>query len=89
VFEYGRPKAAFYLFRAQRLHRNRRARRDMFGFCIANPTSFGAKSNRGVNPRGALCGQPAGKRNRGGEDCAAAYPREDIRRGHFSPVILN
>src|SRR5438477_844002 len=58
-------------------------------FASRTPLSFGAKSNHGVNPRGALCGQPAGKRNRGREDCAAAYPGENIRRGHFSPVILN
>jgi hypothetical protein len=62
---------------------------ERFGFCIANRISFGAKSDHGVNPRSALCGQPAGKRNRGREDCAAAYPCENIRRGHFSPVILN
>jgi hypothetical protein len=58
-------KAKFYLFRAQRLAPDRPARRDMFGFCIANRTSFGAKSDHGVNPRGAMCGQPAGKCNRG------------------------
>ena len=49
--------------------------------------SFSTKCNDGINPRGAPRRQPAGDHYRDAEHDRRANARNQIRRGHFGPLI--
>ena len=51
------------------------------------PSSFGAKCNNRINPRSAARGEPACDHHRDAEDDDRANARDQIRSGHFGPLI--